>query len=56
MTVSLEKNSLPLLGDNSFLSQLLGGLSPGGTLDLATSTEPALQTSLPHSPPSIHTP
>jgi len=46
MTVSLEKNSLPLLGDNSFLSQLLGGLSPGGTLDLATSTEPALQTSL----------
>lgn len=46
MTVSLEKNSLPLLGDNSFLSQSLGGLSPGGTLDLATSTEPALQTSL----------
>jgi hypothetical protein len=46
MTISLEKNSLPLLGDNSFLSQLLGGLSPGGTLDLATSTEPALQTSL----------
>ena len=46
MTVSPEKNSLPLLGDNSFLSQLLGGLSPGGTLDLATSTEPALQTSL----------
>jgi hypothetical protein len=46
MTVSLEKNSLPLLGDNSFPSQLLGGLSPGGTLDLATSTEPALQTSL----------
>ena len=46
MAVSPEKNPLPLLGDNSFLSQLLGGLSPAGILDLAILEELALQTSL----------
>ncbi|HBN22575.1 MAG TPA: hypothetical protein DD412_04995, partial [Holosporales bacterium] len=44
MTIFL-KNTLTPLGGDSFLSQLLGGISPAGTVDLALLQEVALQTS-----------